>query len=647
MNEKFKKGIILLFELILCILNGVFLYIEPDSGLWWLGSYANIFGLISLVIGGIPVIFESIREIFHKNLTADILFSIALIATLYLEDFFAISLLIIMMGAGEFIEEWTINRAHGNLESLIELQPQICHKKMIGTENSSALKDVPVDEVVPDDIIIVKQGERIAVDGIVISGTADVDQSALNSESVPTYMKYNDKVLSGSLIVDGYLEIKCLFPAHESSIETVIKLVKIAQEEKSKFQTLTDKWAQFFSPIILSVALIAWLITQNLYLSVTILIVACPCALVLSVPTAFMASIANAARNGVWVKSGDSIEIIGKIDTVMLDKTGTLTTGNLTVAEIVPINSIFSEDFILKTATDLEYYSSHPIAKCLMHNSKVKKLNIEPPTEYEILLGIGIKGSMQGKTYYFGNKFLLELEGLNLNQSSDQINITQNLIEISEESGNLPLILATSDEIIGIISLKDELRDSVSEFIIGLKMLGINRIGILSGDNKNRSDAVAENLGIKFVKANLKPEEKYEIIQNEIDNNHKVAMIGDGINDAPSLALSTLGIAIGQGGTALAANQADMILLDDNISNLIHIFDIGRRTIRKSKINIILALILNIIGIFLSLYGILNPIAAALWHIMESLIVVINSTFLLWIKPKIINKSQLITQSKI
>lgn len=643
MNERFKKGIILVIELILCILNGIFLYIIPDSGLWWLVSYGNIFGLISLVIGGIPVIFKSFREVFHKNFTADMLFSIALIATLYLGDFFAISLLIIMMGAGEFIEEWTINRAHGNLESLVELQPQICHKKIKGTENYLALKDVPVDEIVPDDIIIVKEGERIAVDGIVISGTADVDQSALNGESIPTFMKYNDKVLSGSLIVEGYLEVKCLIPAHESSIEKVIRLVQTAQEEKSEFQTLTDKWAQIFAPIILCVALIAWLITQNLYISITILIVACPCALVLSVPTAFMASIANSARYGVWVKSGDSIETIGKIDTVMLDKTGTLTTGNLTVAEIVPINSIFSEDFILKTATDLEYYSSHPIAKCLMHNSKVKKLNIDPPTEYEILSGIGIKGSMQGKTYYFGNKFLLELEGLNLNQSSDQINITQNLIEISEESGNLPLILATSDEIIGIISLKDELRDSVSEFIIGLKMLGINRIGILSGDNKNRSDAVAENLGIKFVKANLKPEEKYEIIQNEINNNHKVGMIGDGINDAPSLALSTLGIAIGKGGTALAANQADMILLDDNISNLIHIFDIGRRTIRKSKINIILALILNIIGIFLSLYGILNPIAAALWHIMESLIVVINSTFLLWIKPKIINKSQLIT----
>ncbi|MFX1258741.1 MAG: heavy metal translocating P-type ATPase [Promethearchaeota archaeon] len=640
MNEKYKKGIILIIELILCILNGIFLNILPDSGLWWLGSYANIFGLISFVIGGIPVIIKTIREIFRKNFTADILFSIALIATLYLEDFFAISLLIIMMGAGEFIEEWTINRAHGNLESLLELQPQVCHKKSEGNESPLAIKDVPVDEIVPGDIIIVKQGERIAVDGNVITGIANIDQSALNGESIPVLKKFNDKVLSGSLIVDGYLEIKCLFPANESSIEKIIRLVQIAQEEKSEFQTLTDKWAQFFAPLILCIALIVWLITQNLYLSVTILVVACPCALVLSVPTAFMASIANSAKYGIWVKSGDSIETIGKVDTVMLDKTGTLTTGNLTIAEIFIINPLFSEDIILKVATNLEYYSSHPIAKCLIHNSNLRKINIGPPSDYRILPGIGITGLTQGKNYYFGNKSLLELESLNLDHSSEQINITQNLIKQSEESGNLPLILAASGEIIGIITLKDELRDSVSEFIIGLKKLGINRIGILSGDNKSRSDAVAESLGIDFVKASLKPEEKYEIIQNEIDNNHKVAMIGDGINDAPSLALSTIGIAIGQGGTALAASQADMILMDDNISNLIHVFNISRRTIRKSKINIVLALILNIVGIIFSLYGFLNPITAALWHIMESLIVVINSIFLLWIKPRGISKSQ-------
>lgn len=637
MNEKYKKGIILIIELILCVLNGVFLWILPDSGLWWLGSYANFFGLISFVIGGIPVIFNSIREVFHKNFTADILFSIALIATLYLENFFAISLLVIMMGAGEFIEEWTINRAHGNLGSLLELQPQVCHKKTEGNESPLVIKDVPVDEIVPDVIIIVKQGERIAVDGIVISGIANIDQSALNGESLPVLKKLNDNVLSGSLIVDGYLEIKCLFPVHESSIEKIIRLVQIAQEEKSEFQTLTDKWAQFFAPLILCIALSVWLITQNLFFSVTILVVACPCALVLSVPTAFMAAIANSARYGVWVKSGNSIETIGKVDTVMLDKTGTLTTGNLTIAEIFLINPLFSEDVILKTATNLEYYSSHPIAKCLMYNSNLRKINIGPPSDYKILPGIGITGLIQGKNYYFGNKSLLELEKLNLDRSSEQINITQNLIKQSEESGNLPLVLTASGEIIGIITLKDELRDSVSEFIIGLKKLGI-KIGILSGDNKSRSDAVAESLGIEFVKASLKPEEKYELIQNEIDNNHKVAMIGDGINDAPSLALSTIGIAIGQGGTALAASQADMILMDDNISNLIHVFDIGRRTIRKSKINIVLALILNIIGIILSLYGILNPITAALWHITESLIVVINSTFLLWVKPRQINK---------
>jgi len=641
LNEKIKTGIKLLAELVLCVLNGVFLlvFILPDSGIWWLGSYANLLGLLSFIIGGISVIVESVRELFRKNLTADILFSIALIATLYLEDFFAISILIIMMGAGEFIEEWTIDRAHGNLESLLELQPSICHKKTAKSDGNHEILEVSVGEIIPEDVIIVKEGERIAVDGLVVKGMGSVDQSSLNGESFPVLKRVNDTVMSGSLIVEGYLEIQCTTPASESSIEKVIELVKKAQEEKSEFQTLTDKWAQFFAPLIICIAIIVWVVTSNLYFAITVLVVACPCALVLSVPTAFMAAIANASKHNIWMKSGSSVETIGNIDTVMLDKTGTLTTGNLKVSKVISINSILSEIDILKIATMLEYYSSHPIAKSLLKSSSEQQILINHPSSFYTITGIGVKGIIQDVSYYFGNKTLLELEELKLNSDFEGIGLTRKIIKESELSGKLPIILASQSKIIGIITFEDELRKKVLEFILGLKKLGINRIGILSGDSKIRSDAVAESLNIDFIQANLKPEEKYKIILNEIDSNHKVAMIGDGINDAPSLALSTIGIAIGQGGTALAASQADIILLDDNISNLIHAFDLGRRTIRKSKINIILALILNIIGIILSLFGILNPITAALWHVMESLVVVINSTFLLWIKLIKINKS--------
>lgn len=634
MKERINKGLILLIEIVLCILNGVFLSIFPDSGVWWLNSYANVFGLISFIIGGIPIVIRSINEVFHKDLTTDILFSIALIATLYLEDFFAVSILIIMMGAGEFIEEWTINRTHGNLESLIELQPNICHRKTKGVENIVTVEDVAVEQIMPGDVIIVKQGERIAIDGIVIEGIADVDQSALNGESLPVMKNINDKVLSGSLIIDGFLEIECLFPSHESSIEKVIKLVQQAQNQKSEFQTLTGKWAQFFTPVILLIALIVFLLTQNIYFSITVLVVACPCALVLSVPTAFIAAIANAAWHGVWVKSGNSIETIGKIDSVMLDKTGTLTTGNLVIREIIPTNSSLSKDYILMIATTLEYYSSHPIARALIHNINLRNLKVDPPSEYKKLPGIGVTGIIQKRPYYFGNKSLLDSEYINLENSSASKKFQNDLIKKYEDSGDLSLFLATPSEIIGVITFKDELRDSVLDFIAGLKKIGIKKIGILSGDNQLRSDIVARNLNINFVRANLTPEEKFDIIRKELDDNHRVAMIGDGINDAPSLALSTIGIAIGQGGTALAANHADMILMDDNISNLTHIFEMGRRTIRKSKFNIILALILNFIGILLSLSGILNPITAALWHVSESLIVVINSALLLWSKPK-------------
>ncbi|MFW9882356.1 MAG: heavy metal translocating P-type ATPase [Candidatus Thorarchaeota archaeon] len=631
MNEKIKKGIVLFIELVLCILNGIFLYVclLPNSGIWWLGSYANLFGLTSFIIGGIPVIIESIKELFRKNLTADILFSIALVATLYLEDFFAISILIIMMGAGEFIEEWTIDRAHGNLESLLELQPNNCHKKIDMQGGNNKIMDVPIEHIIPDDIIIVKQGERIAVDGLVINGSGSLDQSALNGESISILKQIGDNVMSGSLMVEGYLEIQCTAPASESSIEKVIELVKKAQEEKSEFQTLTDKWAQIFAPLTLITSFMVWLITLNLYFAITVLVVVCPCALVLSVPTAFMAAIANASRRGVWIRSGSSIETIGEIDTVMLDKTGTLTTGNLMVSELMPIKPEYSENKILEISAILEYYSSHPIAKCLLKNCKDKEIIINPPSDFETIIGIGIKGVVNDTTYYLGNKRLFVLEELDIKTDYNNLKKTFEVINKFESTGKLNLFLTSQSEVLGVIVLEDELRKEVSEFIVGLKKLGIKKIGILSGDSKDRSDVIAESVGIDFVRADLKPKDKYQIIQAELDTEKKVAMIGDGINDAPSLTLASIGIAIGIRGTALAVEQADMILLDDNISNLVDIFYLGKRTIRKSKINIALAIFLNVIGIFLSIYGILNPISAAGWHITQSLIVVINSTFLL------------------
>ena len=255
MNNKVGKGLILAFELLLCILNGVLLFILPDSGIWVLNSYANIFGLISFIIGGIPVIIHSIIGLYHRDLTADILFSIALIATLYLEDFFAVSILIIMMGAGEFIEEWTIDRSKGNLESLIELRPEFCHKKTGITDDNTTI-DVPTKSIIVGDVILVKQGERIAIDGIVKKGIANLDQSSITGESMPVFRKQGDSVLSGSLVIDGYLEIECSTPANESSIEKVIRMVKNAQEQKSEFQTLTDKWAQYFAPTIIVISII-------------------------------------------------------------------------------------------------------------------------------------------------------------------------------------------------------------------------------------------------------------------------------------------------------------------------------------------------------------------------------------------------------
>jgi heavy metal translocating P-type ATPase len=536
-----------------------------------------------------------------------------------------------MMGSGEFIEEWTIDRAHGNLDTLLELQPELCHKieNNSNEDGNRIIKDVPIHQIKPDDIILIKQGERVAVDGMVVKGAGNLDQSALNGESLPAFKKVGDEVMSGSLIVDGFLEINCITPASKSSIEKVIKLVKKAQEEKSNFQTITDKWAQIFTPLIISIAIIVWVITENIDYVINILVVSCPCALVLSVPTAFMAAIANASRNGIWVKTGASLETVGKVDHVMLDKTGTITTGSLRISDITSINSKYKKNDILEISGALEYYSSHPIAKCILNVCKAENISVDPPNDSNPIVGIGIKASVRNDTFFLGNQELLELDELDLKIPPLDLKKVKDTIKKYISSGKLTLLLSTKSEVIGVLALEDELRGDVLEFINGLKNLKINRIGILSGDSIDRADIIAKKIGVDNVKANLKPEDKYDLIRAELKADRTVAMIGDGINDAPSLALASIGIAIGIGGTALAAEQADMILHDNNLSNIVKIIKIGRRTIKKSIANIILAIILNICGIFLSLSGLLNPGLAASWHIGQSLIVVLNSTLLL------------------
>ncbi len=643
-KEKIKTLVVLGLELVFVILNRIFLASWTDPQLGWLVSYANIFGLIAFVIGGIPIIYESVHAAIHKDFTADILFSIALISELFLQQFLAIGILLVMMGMGEYLEEYTIEKAHGNMENLIRLIPEKALVKN-SLENSesvdaSGFHEIFVSEIEIGNTILIKEGGRIPVDGQIVSGFANLDLSAITGESFPVFHKVNDWVPSGGLILEGHLEIECTQVAAHSSIEKVISLVQKAQSTKSKFQNIVDRWAQFFAPTIILIATIVGLITGELYTAVTILTVSCPCALVLSVPTAFIASLANASSHGIWMKSGEAIEKIAQVDTIMLDKTGTLTTGEMQVKDIIPIKNIMTSEQLLTIGSQLEFYSDHPIGRSFLKEALKQNIEIQPATNILTLKGIGIQGEINGNTYTLGNQQLLSstspaMQANNLQTLQNLQNYEEVMTTISglEKSGVLSFLLHDATQFIGVITLTDTLRQNVKEMITDLREVGIKRIGVLTGDSLERTNVFAKDLDLDFVHAALTPETKYQLIQEEMKNHAHVAMVGDGINDAPSLALADVGIAIGNKATALTTEQADIILTDANLLNLGRAIRIGKRTLNKSKFNISLAILFNTIGISLALIF-FSHYHAASWHIFQSLLVVLNSVLLLDDSPK-------------
>jgi len=633
MNIKSKKFLILSIEVLCALLNFVFFDKWKDPSLLWFKSYANLFGLVSFIIGGIPIVYTSIKALFNKDLTADILFTIALFSELYLQDYLAVSILLIMMGAGEYLQEYTIDRAHYNLDTLINLIPtKVTRIKLLNDER--AYEQILLNQIQIGDVLFVKSGERIAVDGIVMEGDAQIDFSSITGESIPIHVKKGDSVFSGGLILEGFVDIQCKTVKEESSMAKVIRLIKLAQEKKSPFQTLVNRWAQFFAPLIISIAIIAGLITQNLIIAVSILTVSCPCALVLSVPTAYIAALANASKYGIIIKSGDALEKMGKIDTIMLDKTGTLTTGMMNIHSIEFLQTKMTENEAIQIAASLEIFSNHPIAQSIIKTAQIKQISLKSVTNFENLKGMGVVGDLDPiHRYYLGNSLLLDTADLQmpLKISPEILKSIKDKMKKYEQEGYLSLILFQIDKPICIFAFDDELRPETREFIQNLQWLKINRIGILTGDSQARAYLLASALHIPpyDIHARLKPEDKYSIIDKEMGNNRLVAMVGDGINDAPSLAHATIGIAIGRGGTALAAEQAQVILMNDSLKVLLHAFYLGKRTIRKSFQNITLAIILNIIGIGLSIIGFFTPYMAAGWHIFQSILVVSNSLFLI------------------
>ncbi len=589
------------------------------------------FELVPLVIGGFVVIKSTIlATVKKKKITAGLLVVLALIGTTYVGEYLSGSIVSFMMIFGEFLEDLTMKKTQNAVRSLIKLVPRKCRKKI-----GNKFEEVSIREVRPGDIIQVIAGEKIPVDGIIETGQATINESAITGESMPVDKTVHDKVFVGTLNENGVIQILTEKIGNETILGQIIKTVKNAQENKGNVQKTADKFAEFFLPTILLICAITALLTKDIMRVMSILVIACPCALVLATPTAVIASVGNAAKKGVLIKGGVVIEELAKVNTICFDKTGTITKGAPEVVNILICDESKRNEF-LEALAIVEKNSGHPIGKSIV-KYLVEKEDIDlskiPNGEFNMLFGRGVSVKIDDKSYEVSNRKVLTQLNNNVHRTNDKR--IYNFLDHEEKLGRTALIVVSDGNILGCLSVADTVRPYIKDTIEELRSLGIEDFIMLTGDNEYTAKAICDEVGIKQFKSNLLPQEKLDYIKELQSQGKHVAMIGDGINDAPALTLANVGIAMGMAGTDIASDASDITLMSDRIDFLCETVSLSKKTYSIIKQNIwIFAVCVNIVGILLSGLGFLNPIAAAIIHNASSIFVVLNSSRMLGYKYK-------------
>ena len=572
---------------------------------------------VAIILCGVPIILEAIIGLITEfDIKADVLVSLALIASVCIGEDFAAGEVAFIMQIGALLEDLTVAKARAGIEKLVKLTPQTA--RII--ENNSE-KIVAADKVKKDDVIRVLPGESIPVDGVIISGQTSINQAVMTGESLPVDKTVGDEVSSGTVNQFGVFEMKATKVGEDSSIQRMIKLVQSADAGKAKIVGIADRWATWIVIIALSAAVLTWLFSGQIIRAVTILVVFCPCALVLATPTAIMAAIGNATKHGFLVREGDALERLSKVKTVAFDKTGTLTCGKLTVTAFKSVSKNFSDRDIFSYAASAEVLSEHPIGKAIVTSYKEQiSGEISKCEDFKMTVGRGVSSVINGKKVFAGNSELLKENDISVGINT----------EISEfyAQGSTVIYIGIDGEFTGYIVLSDVLRNESGQMIAKLSEFGVVPV-LLTGDNKNAAESIAKTLHISEYCAECLPEDKLKYIDKSEKENKLVCMIGDGINDAPALKRATVGIAMGGIGSDIAVDAADIALVDDEVKELPHLVALSKRMMTTIKLNMTFSMCLNFVAIILAITGTLNPVVGALVHNAGSVLVIINSSLLL------------------
>ena len=587
----------------------------------WNETVLNAFLIVASLVAGYPTFIKAWNATLMKLFSIELLVTIAVIGALIIGEYTESAAVTFLFLFGAFLEGRSLEKSRSSLKSLMEMAPL----------EASVLRDgirsvIKAEDVIKDDLVIIQTGEKIPIDGRIISGTGSVNESAITGESVPVSKDEDDQVFSGTILESGYLEVIAESVGEDTTFSKIIELVEEAQEGKAKTQRFLEKFAAIYTPAIMILSLLVWIVTMDVHLALTFLVIACPGALVISAPVSIVAGIGNGAKNGILIKGGEVMENLSKLNAFVFDKTGTLTRGR---PEVTAIKSFgVSENKLLTMAAEAELISEHHLGKAIVKEAERNGLElVNTPTDVNVLKGRGIKVNLNGDSLYIGNR-----KGLSENEILIDDNVESYATE-QEESGNTAVFVANKNNVLGVISIADKVRDKAANTIQELKSAGIKQTVMLTGDNEHTANIVGKKVGIQKVFANLLPEDKVEKVKACMGKGKRIAMVGDGVNDAPAIATADVGIAMGVAGTDVAMETADVVLMADNLDKLVYMVKLSKATIRNMKQNMFLA-----VGtVALLLAGVLtknvNLASGMLIHELSVLLVILNAIRLVRYSP--------------
>jgi heavy metal translocating P-type ATPase len=567
--------------------------------------------LITLIIGGFPIVLQTLKGMLKGQFASDIVAMLAIITALIMEQTFAGAVVVLMQSGGEALEAYGLRRASSSLEALLARAPRFAFRK-----SKNSLEKIEVADVKIGDLLIVRQGDLIPVDGTITDGSSEIDESALTGEPLAHTKTKGDPVFSGSVNVDGAFEMKADKISQESQYQKIVELVRKAQTEKAPIQRLADRYAIFFTPLTLFMSALGYWITGDSVTILAVLVVATPCPLILATPLAILCGINKSARSGIIVKGGAAMEQIGRIKAAVFDKTGTITFGTPFVEEVVPLNHVTSDDLLHKTAS-IEQLSTHSIAKAVVEKANQKLL---VPNNFKEIPGCGVEGDIENDHYTIGSYSFLK-NSLGENCFKNCLDAIQRYYALKK----LLIFIGKNDLCIGILVISDRIRPNVSGLIHDIKSLGVQEAVMLTGDSAKNAEVIAKQAGIENFSAELLPAQKVEMIHSLKAKYDPIAMIGDGINDAPALATATVGVAMGAYGSAISAEAADIVFLVDDLSKLKEAILISQQTIHIAKESILIGIGLSFFLMLIAAFGHIQPAMGAMLQEVIDVAVILNA----------------------